>query len=64
MTTTKGAPRCACCGAAGARPMEGHTTPLCGGCDAAWLASAERARAATARADFVERPRREIGGGR
>jgi hypothetical protein len=50
---------CAVCDQPGAYPVEGHTSPLCREHDQAWLSSAERARAATARDDFVRRARAE-----
>jgi hypothetical protein len=56
-------PLCVACDAPGARPSEGHTSPLCLDCETAWLASPERARAVSARTEFVERRRKEISGG-
>jgi hypothetical protein len=50
---------CAVCGRSGAHPSEGHTSPMCREHEQAWLRSAERARAATARDDFVRRMRAE-----
>lgn len=50
---------CAVCDAPGAHPAEGHMSPLCTACHAEWMASDERARAATARDDFVRRARAE-----
>jgi hypothetical protein len=52
--------RCAVCGASGAHPSEGQRLPLCAYHEQAWLHSPERARAATARADFVRRRRAEL----
>jgi hypothetical protein len=50
---------CAVCDRPGAHPSEGHTSPLCREHQQAWLSSAERARVATARDDFVRRARAE-----
>lgn len=50
---------CAVCDAPGARPAEGHRFPLCHECNQEWLRSGERARARTARDDFVRRMRAE-----
>lgn len=50
---------CAICDQPGAHPAEGHTAPLCRECEQEWLRSQERARAATARGDFVRRMRAE-----
>jgi hypothetical protein len=50
---------CVVCGAPGASPREGHRLALCHECEQAWLHSPERARAATARADFVRIRRAE-----
>jgi hypothetical protein len=56
--------RCVCCGGGDARPAEDLGELLCARCGGAWKASAERARAATARADFIDRQHREIGAAR
>jgi hypothetical protein len=53
-------PTCVICGAADARPREGHRYPMCSGCRNGWDASAERARAATALDDYVRRRRLEL----
>jgi hypothetical protein len=50
---------CAVCDAPGARPAEGHRFPLCMEHEQEWLHSGERARARTARDDFVRRMRIE-----
>jgi hypothetical protein len=55
-------PLCAACNAPDAAPSEGHTSPLCLACETAWQASPERARAATARNDFIQRRRKEVCG--
>lgn len=51
---------CAVCDQPGAHPSEGHVSPLCHEHQQAWIHSAERARAATARSDFVRRMRAEV----
>ena len=58
MTTVETA--CVACGAKGASPGPGFKYPLCLECEKAWLESPERARAATARDDFVRRRAKEI----
>jgi hypothetical protein len=52
---------CAVCDQPGARPSEGHVSPLCPEHDRAWLRSGEHARASTARGDFVRRSKAERG---
>lgn len=50
---------CAVCDQPGAHPAEGQRLPLCREHEQAWLQSTERARAATARDDFIRRARAE-----
>jgi hypothetical protein len=54
-----GPARCVICNSKDASPREGHTLPFCSACHGEWLHSKERARAATAREDFVRRARAE-----
>lgn len=50
--------KCAVCGDGRAGPP-GVVLPLCARCDVLWWASAERAKAAKAKEEFVERMRKE-----
>jgi hypothetical protein len=61
MTRPRPLATCAVCDHPEASPREGHRFALCRTCEAAWERSPEHARAATARADFVDRMRAELG---